>query len=246
MAEDNWHFQVNSCANPCVWCLIFGIPFNPNSDRGCGNSKFRLHPDQLNQKLRVGSRHWYFWKVLQSILICRQSFKLLPYTRLPLRKCLSETFRSHQYKWWWGWKYTWSEAIGCGHNFVLRQEQVGSSGNNLVNQKYSLSLLPKHKGTWSANSGNTRGTFHKVTQEGSLAWIAFPYNKGEFSCSTQPKSCVQGAKTLRSARTIHHCRGSRFNPGRYCVHFADPTLKGLAIPFIEINRQIFLQEVIGL
>lgn len=46
----------------------------------------------------VRSRHWYFKRVLQAILTCRQSFKSLPYTRLPLGKHVSENFRDYQYK----------------------------------------------------------------------------------------------------------------------------------------------------
>lgn len=69
------------------------------------------------------------------------SFPSLPYSGLPLRKQVPESLRSHLYKYQFEDERVRSEAMGCGHNFV--QKQTGSWGNNLVRQKYHLSLLPK-------------------------------------------------------------------------------------------------------
>lgn len=91
--------QVNSCANHCIWGLLFCIPFNPYSDcGGCRDSEFRLRPNPLNQNLRDRVQTLVFLKSAPGHSDLQAKFKLLPYTRLLLRKHVLETCRSHQYK----------------------------------------------------------------------------------------------------------------------------------------------------
>lgn len=100
MAEGNWHFSSKYLCQSLCRGLTVGITFNPYSDQGCGrNSKFSCH----HRLMKSDSQSWglevgIFEKVLQSILICRQSFGSLPYGRLPLSKHVSQNFRSHHYK----------------------------------------------------------------------------------------------------------------------------------------------------
>lgn len=108
--------------------------------------------------------------------------------------------------------YTWNHCDVPETNRILHvnytpiNKRICSRGNNLVNQKCYLRLLPKRKRTCDPNSSNTQGTFHKVTQEGSLARTAF-LTRETFSCSAHPKNYVHGAKSqcglVRSALKIH-------------------------------------------
>lgn len=106
-------YQVNSCANHCIWGP-YSISHNSYSDcGGCRDSEFRLHPDPLKQNLRDRGLDIGIFESAPGHSDLQAKFKLLPYIRLLLRKHVLETCRSHQYKYqFWGWKGTWSEAIG--------------------------------------------------------------------------------------------------------------------------------------